>query len=450
MKKEAILLSLGIFLTVSCVENKLESQALESSVSNVNFTPCQQNNLRSTELSKVDVEFTGQGVQITHSNFEVTCDFSDVNVTHTFVNGVLRITQQGSPNEANCVCYTDVSYTINGLAKNEVNVIFINGKQVYCYNDNKEEPVAKCNVETLNKFVEDNQYFFNLGFIFNEYANEDLIIAYKPYNNESSALRGFAIIREGVVYNTTFYIPQAGGSDGVECIWNGNYVTVSIGGSNNDKSTGLYGFQINNEDLSQPAVELWRNTDLGLRWLKIFPFSEKINDNYYFGGERNYTYRSSFRCNMITGEVLFTDAPHVHRTFVPIVYANGNYYGACLIGDEFCIASASQYYNNTDLNTQQLSTVNMTAWTPSYIFDFGKKRGVITAEVGQVYYPVFLSSAEVDMSVPGFSVAYLYKYKNKSYMKRDVLRQLVEIGDISYIFDDKYVTPPPTPETVIF
>ena len=144
MKNAAMLLGLGIFLTVSCVEKEPESQVLcvekelESQVSNVSFTPCQQNKLKSTELSsKVDVEFTGRDIQITYHDFEVTCDFSNVNVTHTFVNGFLNITQQGFPNQAKCICYTDVSYTINGISKNEVNVIFINGVQVYCYNDNE-------------------------------------------------------------------------------------------------------------------------------------------------------------------------------------------------------------------------------------------------------------------------------------------------------------------------
>ena len=105
---------------------------------NVSFTPCQQSTLRSSSdfSEKVDVEFTNKGVQITHHDFEVTCDFTTVNVTHTFVNGVLNITQQGTPNQANCICYTDVSYTIDGISQDKVNVIFINDVQVYCYNVN--------------------------------------------------------------------------------------------------------------------------------------------------------------------------------------------------------------------------------------------------------------------------------------------------------------------------
>jgi hypothetical protein len=131
MKKVAILFGLVVFLTVSC--NKKE---LELLISNLNFTPCLQTKATKSALAdKVGVEFTNQGVQITHLNFEVPCDFTAVNVRHTLVNGVLNITQQGTPNLADCICYTDVSYTINGITKNEVNVIFINDVQVYCWNE---------------------------------------------------------------------------------------------------------------------------------------------------------------------------------------------------------------------------------------------------------------------------------------------------------------------------
>jgi len=128
MKKLVLLLSLAAFLAVSCAKKEQEPQ--------VSFTPCQQTKATKSELADtVDVKFTNEGVKITHYNFEVTCDFTTVNVTHTFVNGVLRITQQGFPTKADCKCYTDVSYTINGLLQEDVNVIFINGEQVYCYNE---------------------------------------------------------------------------------------------------------------------------------------------------------------------------------------------------------------------------------------------------------------------------------------------------------------------------
>jgi len=128
MKKVAVFLSVAVFLTISCGKGEIESR-----ISNVSFTPCQQDKQKANE--KVDVRFTNKGVQITYYNFEVTCDFTTVDVTHTFVNGVLNITQQGTPNQAKCICYTDVSYIVEGISQKEVNVIFINGEQVYCHNN---------------------------------------------------------------------------------------------------------------------------------------------------------------------------------------------------------------------------------------------------------------------------------------------------------------------------
>jgi|GEM_PF-3235094 len=131
MKKFTILLSLVVLFVASCTKSESETQ-----VSNVNWTPCVQNLLKSGGASgNVDVEFTSNGVQITFYNFEVPCDFSTVNVTHNLVNGVLNIKQQGFPDQANCICYTNASYTISGISQDDVNVIFINGEQIYCYNN---------------------------------------------------------------------------------------------------------------------------------------------------------------------------------------------------------------------------------------------------------------------------------------------------------------------------
>ena len=152
----------------------LPCTCVDARITCVSFTPCRQNNLKSSESSSnVKVEFTAEGVQITYNDFEVTCDFTAVNVTHSFGNGVLRITQQGSPNQADCICYTDVSYTISGISQNEVNVIFINGVQVYCIKGNiiyKNHDVSACgvndplqNIEWLREFCEslDDSPFFS-------------------------------------------------------------------------------------------------------------------------------------------------------------------------------------------------------------------------------------------------------------------------------------------------
>jgi hypothetical protein len=129
-----------LFVVNSCDESETSPATTNN---NVSFTPCQQSELRSGSESsdEVEVKFTDEGIEIVYSDFEVTCDFTTVNVRHTLVNGVLNITQQASPNRANCVCYTDVSYTIEGILREEVNVIFINDVQVYCYNENYPKEV---------------------------------------------------------------------------------------------------------------------------------------------------------------------------------------------------------------------------------------------------------------------------------------------------------------------
>ena len=151
MKKLTILLGLAVFLAVSCEKNQPDSR-----ISNVSFTPCQQDSeTKSKSLSdKTDVEFTNDGVKIMCPGFVVACDFTTVNVTHTFENGVLNITQQGYPNQAKCLCYTDVSYTIEGVLQNKVNVIFINGEQVYCHNNGNNQ--SDCDQDVIISQTEYN------------------------------------------------------------------------------------------------------------------------------------------------------------------------------------------------------------------------------------------------------------------------------------------------------
>ena len=214
MKNIAVLLSLGVLLTVSCVEREQESQSI-----NVSFTPCQQSKLRnSSELSgKVDVEFTDKGVQITHHGFEVTCDFTTVNVSHTLLNGVLNITQQGSPNQAKCICYTDVSYTINGISQNEVNVIFINGLQVYCYNENLQER-CNCIMDTLKGEWSWKKRYGGYAGITTD--NEFKSIVKIKSQNEDTSINYEVFVEDTLFYKGNFQIQYDQ--------WNHKYATVTI------------------------------------------------------------------------------------------------------------------------------------------------------------------------------------------------------------------------------
>jgi len=189
-----------LFVAVGC--DKMEIPPKTDS--NVNFTPCQQSEIGSN--SKVDVEFTGKGVQITYYKFEVTCDFSTVNVTHTFVNGVLNITQQGTPNQEDCICYTDVSYTINGISQDKVNVIFINGVQVYCYNGNGNNegdvPYKECTHEDdyMHTIQMKGAGYLFINFIPVELQKENNVM-YIIYNQEDHSTTFSARYPTEAIYN---------------------------------------------------------------------------------------------------------------------------------------------------------------------------------------------------------------------------------------------------------
>ncbi|MDR1725606.1 MAG: hypothetical protein LBR28_04375 [Bacteroidales bacterium] len=140
MKKFCLLLAVTFLVVVSCDNNEnREREGSTQGISNLTFTTCNHNATNKDATEGINVQFSNTGIQITHNGLAVTCDFDTVIVSYTFDNGVLRITEQGEPNSANCICYTDVSYTINNISQNEVNVIFVNGVQVYCHNQQNTE-----------------------------------------------------------------------------------------------------------------------------------------------------------------------------------------------------------------------------------------------------------------------------------------------------------------------
>jgi hypothetical protein len=278
MKRIAILLGLAVFLTLSCVEKEQESQ-----VSNVSSTPCRQSNLKSSGFSdKVDVEFTGKGVQITYYNFEVTCDFTTVNVSHTFVNGFLNITQQGSPNQANCICYTDVSYTINGISQDEVNVIFINRVQVYCYNENypieipfedyslagtscqwtklnndNDEAVNNGEVVVINSNEELNQYVVctDNGYPEIDFSKYTLLLAHGLGSSSVVSVgcsRLQQISKQGYTMNVDLVLGEAT----VMSPWQVPIIVDKIGKESNVELKVNTGFANNGQEVENPLTDL--------------------------------------------------------------------------------------------------------------------------------------------------------------------------------------------------
>ena len=154
-------------LTVMVGCNTVESDSNfeeTPSISKVVFTECNgEQTLRAGTNNNVVVEFTPAGVHITHYGLAITCDFDTVLVNYTFQNSVLNITEKGDPHNTRCLCYTDVSYTIQGISESNVSSIIVNGVEVWasCQNPLTSEFWAWVDVDNLeyNKVFVVNNYY---------------------------------------------------------------------------------------------------------------------------------------------------------------------------------------------------------------------------------------------------------------------------------------------------
>jgi hypothetical protein len=198
MKKLFLLLALLPLFMASCVDN-IEHERL---ISNLTFTECNRDILaKNATNANVVVQFTNSGVHITHHNLAVTCDFDTVLVTHHLSNGVLTITEQGHPNASNCLCFTDVSYTLHNFSPNNVNTIIINGEVVWTncqtpltdefyvisppmgnfqqgqvYIANTQEELLSHPYFTMNSSISDMPYTTN-------FATQSVILTYGVFNS---------------------------------------------------------------------------------------------------------------------------------------------------------------------------------------------------------------------------------------------------------------------------
>ena len=115
-----------------------------------------------TNSNNVVVEFTADGVHIKHYGLAVHCDFDTVLVNYTLRNGVLIITEKGDPSNAKCICYTDVSYTIEGISGREIKSIIVNEEEVW----------SNCTNPLTTEFwawVDVNNLEFDKVFVVNDY-----------------------------------------------------------------------------------------------------------------------------------------------------------------------------------------------------------------------------------------------------------------------------------------
>lgn len=124
--KNLFFLVLTAAFAVSCENPSVE--VVTPQVNNITFEECIDVS-NYVPPARFSVEFTNEGVNITHYLLQVNCMFNNVLINSTFDNRVLNITELDEPNSiANCICYTNVSYTINGISKNDIDTILINGE----------------------------------------------------------------------------------------------------------------------------------------------------------------------------------------------------------------------------------------------------------------------------------------------------------------------------------
>jgi len=204
--------AVGFMVATGCEPT---NPAVVPQVSNVTFTECNDGiGTRNTADNSVVVVFTNFGVNITHYGLVVNCAFDTVIINQIFENGVLTITERGEPNNANCMCHTDVSYTISGISESNVNMIVINGNVVWTADQQPPQPENPLvglwysqepyiGLVPYIEFTADNRFLHHFQFEnWNYNLICDTLILTNPINNqECRFLLSFVNENEIIIYN---------------------------------------------------------------------------------------------------------------------------------------------------------------------------------------------------------------------------------------------------------
>ena len=128
-----IAIAISLAAMTMCISCEKKSSADTQQVSNIAFTTCLEAELY-VPPEKFSVDFTNSGVDITHYLLDVNCAFDTVLVTSALKDGILMLFEQGEPNTANCICKTNVSYTVSGISEEDIQQIVINGEEAWAAN----------------------------------------------------------------------------------------------------------------------------------------------------------------------------------------------------------------------------------------------------------------------------------------------------------------------------
>jgi hypothetical protein len=297
------------------------------------------------------------------------------------------------------------------------------------------------NVEALNRFLKDNNYFSEIGLNFNtDERGDDLIFSFR--NN--SRLRGFGIIQNGTVYTSSFLL-EYDISARIENItptvaWNGDYIVYAINGGVSEIG-GLIGYTMQGRDFST-VKKTWENRSALLRYAWIELLSEVIDNTYYLAVTRSHIYWSTARVNMETGDIVFSDSELEAKKLVEAIKVNDLYYGIMIKHgySTRLLVSVPQYYNIFDNYTIIRSDSN-DAFTHCR-FSYTKRRAALIDFFGNIVRPIYLNG-EIDMEVPPATLTIIpdFEYKGKYYARNDNENdtQFTEIEVPYDLFDDKYI-----------
>ena len=117
-KTHAILAGLLVVWLLGACEKPKEPIVIE----NITFTEC-QDDIQKNLSEDVVIEYKNGYIYVTHKNAMVNCGFTKVDVSFTIENDTIVITEREDITNANCHCYTDVSYIIGPIEDGEYTII---------------------------------------------------------------------------------------------------------------------------------------------------------------------------------------------------------------------------------------------------------------------------------------------------------------------------------------
>ena len=124
------LVASGCSKTRESLIDRSDKISSDISITEYSFSKCKEEMLenRSTEIT-----CDNRSLHITHKDILLNCGFETINITSLVNKDTIELNIEETPQDANCVCPVDISYSIGEFEK-EIYVLLIkcNNQQIYC------------------------------------------------------------------------------------------------------------------------------------------------------------------------------------------------------------------------------------------------------------------------------------------------------------------------------